>query len=109
VLEALGYSNAPELLRLAQLGDDYSQLRLTVGLTTASTVSRKVADATKWRLKKPPTPIFIVVNPRGRFATPESIEHTRTELLADIAELLERQGIPRPDTDELSELVNIQT
>lgn len=108
VLQALGYSDAPELLRLIKLSDSQPGLNIWVSTTTMAIVSEKMPCTTSWRLRKPFTPLFIAANPGGLFATPEVIESIRSEVLDHVNRLLRAQGITRPNPDDLDELVNIQ-
>jgi hypothetical protein len=61
-----------------------------------------------WSLIKPPTRLFIAVDPEGKFA-PGRVDETRTAILDEIKAVLAAQGVTRANPAELDELVEIRT
>jgi antitoxin component HigA of HigAB toxin-antitoxin module len=108
VWKALGFSDAPELMRLLKLRGVGQDLTKVAALAVAPLVSEKVLP-NEWELIKPYTRLLVAVDPEGPYATPEKVESERTKILDEIRDVLKAQGVERPKPEELNELVDIRT
>lgn len=108
VWRALGFSEAPELIRLLNLETANRDLTKVAALTAAPLVSEKVG-ANQWNLIKPYTRLFVAVDPDEPFTTPERVAREKTKILNEIKKVLEAQGVKRPNPTELAQLVEIRT
>ena len=110
VWKALDYPEAPELMRLLKLGGVDRDLEKVAALAAAPLVSGRIEipGRESWSLIKPPTRLFIAVDPEGKFA-PDRVDETRTAILNEIKAVLAAQGVTRANPAELEELVEIRT
>jgi hypothetical protein len=110
VWKALGYPEAPELVRPLKLGGVDRDLEKVAALAAAPLVGGRIEipGRESWSLIKPPTRLFIAVDPEGKFA-PDRVEGTRTAILNEIKAVLAAQGVTRANPAELDELVEIRT
>jgi hypothetical protein len=108
VWRALGFSEAPELIRLLNLETANRDLMKVAALTAAPLVSEKVG-ANQWNLIKPYTRLFVAVDPDEPFTTPERVARERTKILDEIKNVLKAQGVEHPNPAELTQLVEIRT
>ena len=109
VRRALAYSEAPELLRLLWLGGVDKDLQKVAALAAAPLVGEKLPGSDAWTLIKPPTRLFIAVDPVGKFFAPNKVARTRRAILNEIKAVLKAQGVTAADPAELEELVVIRT
>jgi hypothetical protein len=109
VWRALGFSDAPELLRLLKLGAANRDLVKLAALAAAPLVSEKVPGTDAWTLIKPYTRLLVAVDPDPPFTTPERVARERAKILDEIKDVLKTQGVERPDPAELNHLVEIRT
>ena len=109
VWRALEFSDAPELMRLLKLGTVGRDLAKVAALTAAPLVSEKVPGTDAWNLIKPYTRLVVAVDPEGPYETPAKVAAERGKILDEIKDVLEAQGVTRPNEDELNELVDIHT
>lgn len=105
---ALGFSEAPELMRLLKLGGTSRDLTKVAAVTAAPLVGGQVLP-NEWNLIKPYTRLFIAVDPDTPFDTPEHVAQEKTKILDEIRDVLKVQGVTRPKPEELNELVEIRT
>jgi antitoxin component HigA of HigAB toxin-antitoxin module len=108
IMEALGYSDAPELLRLLKLSGVNQDVRKVAALNTAPLISGKVPASNEWRLTKPYSRLIIAVDPESDYGTPEKVENERAKILDEIKDVLKVQGVEHPNPEELDELVDIR-
>lgn len=109
VWQELDYPDAPELMRLLMLGGANKDPVKIAALAAAPLVAGKVpSQRPAWRLIKPPTRLFIAIDPEGYFA-PARVTKTRTDILDEIRAVLKAQGVERPNPAELDELIKIHT
>jgi hypothetical protein len=108
VWKALGCPDAPELMRLLKLGGVDKDLEKVAALAAAPLVGEKVPGSTAWSLIKPPTRLFIAVDPEGKFA-PNKIDKTRRDILNEIKAVVKAQGVRTANPAELEELVEVRT
>ena len=109
VWELLGYPDAPELMRLLKLGGVDRDLEKVAALAAAPLVSGRTPGRPGWLLIKPPTRLYIAVDPEGKYFGAAKVARTRTAILNEIKAVLEAQGVTRPNPTELDELVTIRT
>jgi len=62
-----------------------------------------------WLLIKPPSRLFIAVDPEGRYFAPGRVNRTRTAILNEIKAVLKAQGVTNANPAELDDLVEIRT
>ena len=108
VWRALGFSDAPELMRLLKLGTVSRDLTKVAAVTAAPLVSQKVLE-NEWSLIKPYTRLLIAVDPDEPLNTPTNVERERRKILNEIKDVLRAQGVERPKPEELEQLVEIRT
>jgi hypothetical protein len=108
VWKALGYPEAPELMRLLHLGGADRQLQKLAALAAAPLVGGEIGGPEGWWLIKPPTRLFVAVDPEGQFA-PEKVRNTRAKIMREIKDVLQAQGVTNANPSELDELVTIHT
>jgi len=110
VWKALGYPDAPELVRVLRLGGVDRDLEKVAALAAAPLIRTRLPGHDAWQLAKPPTRLLVAVDPEGRhFETDQKIAKTRAKLLAEIQSVLKAQGVDRPNREELDELIEIKT
>lgn len=109
VWRALDYPDAPELMRLLKLGGVDRDLEKVAALAVAPLVSGKVPGRGAWFLIKPPTRLYIAVDPEGQYFAPDKVDKTRTAILNEIKAVLRAQGVTGANPAELDELVKIHT
>jgi hypothetical protein len=109
VWELLGYPNAPELIRLLKLGGVDRDLEKVAALAAAPLVSGRIPGRPGWLLIKPPTRLYIAVDPEGKYFAPAKVPRTRAAILNEIKAVLKAQGVTRPNPAELDELITIRT
>jgi antitoxin component HigA of HigAB toxin-antitoxin module len=107
IWKALGYSDAPELMRLLKLRGVDQDLTKVAAVAVAPLVGGKVL-ANEWKLIKPYTRLLVAVDPEGPYATPEKVESERNKILDEIRDVLEAQGVEHPNPEELDHLVDIR-
>lgn len=110
VWRTLGYSSAPELIRVLKLGGVGQNLQKVAALNVAPLIGKKVPapGATAWTVTRPPAHLLMAVDPDRPFNTAENILKERTKLLDEIKDVLTAQGVERPNPDELEHLVEIR-
>jgi hypothetical protein len=108
IWQALGFSEAPELMRLLKLGGTGRDLTKVAAVTAAPLVGGRVL-ANEWKLIKPYTRLFVAVDPDRPFTTPERVAEEKAKILNEIKDVLRAQGVTRPKPEELDELVEIRT
>lgn len=106
---ALGYSEAPELIRLLKLGGVDRDLEKIAALAAAPLVGGKIDGHAGWWVIKPPTRLQVAVDPERSFETPEKVERVRQNILREIKAVLSAQGVDTANESELDELVKIRT
>ena len=109
VWRALGFSDAPELMRLLKLGAANRDLVKLAALAAAPLVSEKVPGTDAWTLIKPYTRLLVAVDPDPPFTTAERVARERAKILDEIKDVLKTQGVERPNPAELDHLVEIRT
>ena len=96
-------------MRLLMLGGANKDPVKVAALAAAPLVAGKApGQRPAWLLIKPPTRLFIAIDPEGLFA-PAKVAKTRTDILDEIRAVLKAQGVERPNPAELGELVEIHT
>lgn len=108
VWQALGFSEAPELMRLLKLGGTDHDLTKVAAVTAAPLVGGQVLP-NEWKLIKPYTRLFVAVDPDRPFTTPERVAEEKAKILKEVRDVLKAQGVTRPKPEELDELVEIRT
>lgn len=108
VWKALGYADAPELVRTLKLGTVTRDLQKVAALAAAPLVARKMIGQDFWELIKPPTKLLVAVDPKGRYFGPGKVSKTRADILNEIRYVLKAQGAQTSD-EELDHLVEIYT
>jgi hypothetical protein len=110
VWKALGYPDAPELMRLLKLGSVSRDLEKVAALAAAPLVGGEIGGPEGWWLIKPPTRLIVAVDPEGRqFGSPERVGKTRAKIMKEIKDVLRAQGVTNANQRELDELVAIHT
>lgn len=109
VQAALNFTDAPELIRLLNLGTANRDLVKVAALATAPLVSGKVPGTNGWNLIKPYSRLFVAVDPDSPFTTPERVAKERDKILSEIKDVLKAQGVEHPNPAELDYLVEIRT
>jgi hypothetical protein len=110
VWKALGYPEAPELVRLLKLGGVGRDLKKVAALAAAPLVGEKrPGERAAWPLIKPPTRLLVAVDPEGPFDTPEKVEQERNQIIDEIKDVLKAQGVTAANPSELEELIRIET
>jgi hypothetical protein len=110
VWKQLDYPDAPELLRLLMLGGVDRDLEKVAALAAAPLVGQKApSQRPAWLLIKPPTCLYIAVDPEGQYFAPDNVPQTRTAILNEIRAVLRAQGVTAANTAELDELARIRT
>ena len=109
VWRALGFSDAPELMRLLKLGAANRDLTKLAALAAAPLVSEKVPGSDAWTLIKPYTRLLVAVDPDPPFTTPERVARERAKILDEIKDVLKAQGVDHPAPAELDHLIEIRT
>jgi hypothetical protein len=106
----LSYPDAPELMRLLMLGGVTRDLEKVAAVAVAPLVGQKApTQQPAWQLIRPPTRLFIAVDPEGRYFAPANVAKTRADILGEIRAVLRAQGVARPNPAELDELLEIRT
>ncbi len=110
VWRTLGYSSAPELIRVLKLGGVGQNLQKVAALNVAPLIGKQLPapGATAWTAIRPLAHLLMAVDPDKPFNTPENTEKERTKLLDEIKDVLKTQGVERPNPDELEHLVEIR-
>lgn len=110
VWKALGFPDAPELMRVLKLGGVDRKLEKVAALAAAPLVGGKIEGRGGWWLIKPPTRLLVAVDPEGKqFGSPEKIARTRALIMDEIKDVLKAQGAETVDQSDLDELVEIRT
>lgn len=109
VWNALDYPDAPELMRLLKLGGVDRDLEKVAALAAAPLISGKAPGRAGWLLIRPPTCLYIAVDPEGQYFAPGKVPQTRTAILNEIKAVLKAQGVTEANPDDLSKLVKIHT
>jgi hypothetical protein len=110
VWQELDYPDAPELMRLLMLGGVAKNLEKVAALAAAPLVGPKIqGQRPAWPLIKPPTCLYIAVDPEGRYFAPQNVAKTRTSMLKEIRAVLKAQGVTAARPAELDELIRIRT
>lgn len=108
VWKALDLPDAPELMRLLKLGTVDRDLQKVAALAAAPLISSKAQVRDAWFLIKPPSCLFIAVDPEGSFSDRKR-DRTRAGILNEIRAVLKAQGVTRPNPAELERLVEVRT
>ncbi|MET7395959.1 hypothetical protein ABZS66_20945 [Dactylosporangium sp. NPDC005572] len=106
VREYADLSLAPELVRVLTLRGVGGDLTKVAALAAAPLVGERHGD--NWTLIKPPTMLFIAVDPEGPYTTPDDIAEVRRKIIEEIVRVLSAQGVAA-DPTELDQLVHIRT
>jgi hypothetical protein len=110
VWQALGYPDAPELIRVLNLRGADRQLEKVAALVAAPLVGGKIGGPEGWWLIKPPARLLVAVDPEGsQFGTPEKVAKTRGKITSEIKSVLRAQGVMNANPSEIAELVKIHT
>lgn len=110
VWKALGFPDAPELIRVLKLGGVGWKLEKVAALAAAPLVGGKIEGQSGWWLIKPPTRLVVAVDPEGKqFGSPEKVAKTRELIMNEIRDVLKAQGVESARESELDELVEIRT
>jgi hypothetical protein len=110
IWKQLDYPDAPELLRLLMLGGVDRDLEKVAALAAAPLVGQKAPSQNPaWLLIKPPTCLYIAVDPEGKYFAPANVPQTRTAILNEIRAVLRAQGVAAANPAEVEELVRIRT
>jgi hypothetical protein len=110
VWTALGFPEAPELVRVLMIGGVHRDLVKVAALAAAPVVRGQLPGQDAWQLIKPPTRLLVAVDPEGKqFASAEKVSKTRNKLIEEIRNVLRAQGVERPNFAELDQLVEIRT
>jgi hypothetical protein len=110
VWRTLGYSDAPELMRLLKLGTVDQKLQKIAALAAAPLVAGRTPGNDSWELIKPPTCLLVAVDPEGRqFGDPDKVERTRRNIINEIHDVLLAQGVDNADPADIEDLVRIRT
>jgi len=108
VWKALGYPDAPELMRLLKLGSVDRDLEKVAALAAAPLVGGEIGGPEGWWLIKPPTRLLVAVDPEGQFGTPAKVARVRAKIIEEIKAVLKAQGVVNAKADEIDELVEIR-
>ncbi len=108
VWNALGYSDAPELVRLLNLGGADKDPVKVAGLASTPLVTRQGAAHDFVWMIKPPTRFMIVADPEGLYATKEKTDTLLNNIKVEIRKGLAAQGAKTTEPG-LDELVKIHT
>lgn len=110
VWRTLGYSSAPELIRILELGGVGQNLQKVAALNVAPLIGKQVPapGATAWTVIRPSAYLLLAVDPDKPFNTPESIDKERTKLLDEIEDVPKSHGVERPNPDELDHLIDVR-
>ncbi len=109
IWKELDYPDAPELMRLLTLYGADKDLKKVAALAAAPLIAGKApTQQAFWRLIKPPTRLFIAVDPEGQFQ-PSKIDKTKASMLDELRAVLRAQGVENPNPAELDELVKVHT
>jgi hypothetical protein len=110
VWKALDYPDAPELMRVLKLGGVDRDLEKVAAVTAAPLVGGEISGpGGGWWLIKPPTCLFIAVDPEGRYFAPDRVDGTRNRLIQEINAVLAVQGVTNANQSEIGELIKIRT
>jgi antitoxin component HigA of HigAB toxin-antitoxin module len=110
VWQALGYPDAPELMRLLKLGTVDRDLEKVAALAAAPLVGSEIGEPQGWWLIKPPTRLLVAVDPEGRqFGSADRVERTRNKIIREIDAVLQAQGVTNANAGEIDQLVQIHT
>jgi hypothetical protein len=110
IWKQLDYPDAPELLRLLMLGGVDRDLEKVAALAAAPLIGQKAPSQNPaWLLIKPPTCLYIAVDPEGQYFAPANVPQTRTAILNEIRAVLRAQGVRAANPAEVEELVRICT
>lgn len=107
VWKTLEYPDAPELIRVLNLGGTDRDMQKVAALAAAPLVGRMESSGEFWWLTKPPTCFVVAVDPENQFA-PARVDGTRGLMLDEIRSVLKAQGVTANDS-ELEKLVEIRT
>jgi len=110
IWKQLNYPDAPELLRVLMLGGVDRDLEKVAALAAAPLIGQKApGQRPAWLLTKPPTCLYIAVDPEGHYFAPANVQRTRTSILNEIRAVLRAQGVIAANPPELDELVRVHT
>jgi hypothetical protein len=108
----------PRVRDRLQLTDDTGIVRSVVMRGTKASLSKLVAFAAgpliertvgdNWLLAKPPTRVFVAVDPDKPFDTPENAEAERLRMVDEIVAVVRAQGV-NPEREDLDSLVHVET
>jgi hypothetical protein len=110
VWRTLGYSEAPELMRLLKLGGVDQKLHKVAALNVAPLIGHQVPapKAIAWTVIRPSATLILAVDPDNRFNTPDKVAKERTNILNEVKDVLKAQGVKRPNPEDLDHLVEIR-
>jgi hypothetical protein len=110
IWKQLDYPDAPELMRLLMLGGVDRDLEKVAALAAAPLVGQKApSQKPAWLLIKPPSCLYIAVDPEGQYFAPASVPQTRAAILNEVRAVLRAQGVAAANPAEVEELVRIRT
>lgn len=106
ILGDLGPQDAPHLVQIVAAGGVARDLQLLAAATVAPLLGERHPDG--YDLLRPPCHLFVVVDPEGKYATPEKVETQRENINKAVAAVARAQ---RDDVDleDLESLVSLQT
>lgn len=109
IMKLLEFSDAPELVRVLNLGGTKRDIQKLAVLAATPLVSHKGADGERefWWLIKPPTCFMVAADPENQFG-PDKVEETRKKTVEGIKQALEVQRV-QPDDAEIQGLLEIHT
>lgn len=107
VWKALGYPNAPELIRYMKFGGVGHDPTKVGALAAAPLIARKDEGGRFWWVIKPPTKFLIAADPEEIYA-PDKVVDTRKKILNEIRDVIKAQGAEASE-EQIDSLVEIQT
>lgn len=109
IWKELDYPDAPELVRLLTLNGSDKDLKKVAALAAAPLIAGKApTQQAFWMLIKPPTCLFISVDPEGQFK-PSRIDKTKASMLDELRAVLRAQGVENPNPAEIDGLIKVYT
>jgi hypothetical protein len=105
VFDQLGLRRSPDLSRILCMRTDGRDLTMVVALTVAPILGELINDA--YWMVRPPTAIFVAIDPGQGWDTPEKIAKKRSDWIAEIQRVIAAQGGEVEDA-ELEHLVHVR-
>ncbi|MDP9418827.1 MAG: hypothetical protein M3P53_01505 [Actinomycetota bacterium] len=100
------FCGAESLVRTVVMHGTTKDLTKLVSFAAAPLIERAQGD--HWLVVKPPTQVFVSVDPDFPFDSAENIERWRTKMVNEIVAVIHAQGVD-PDRDQLDSLVRVET